>query len=56
MHTAHHIAVKYINPQRDPGWLRHTGATQSYNTQCQTLLLHTSFKLRFNGHIITFPP
>ena len=24
--------------------------------QCQTILLHTSFKLRFNGHIITFPP
>lgn len=27
-----------------------------YKTQCQTILLHTSFKLRFNGHIITFPP
>lgn len=24
--------------------------------QCQTILLHTSFKLRFNGHIITFSP
>lgn len=27
-----------------------------YKTQCQTILLHTSFKLRFNGHIITFSP
>jgi len=26
------------------------------NAQCQAVLLHTSFKLRFNGHIITFPP
>lgn len=25
-------------------------------TQCQTILLHTSFKLRFNGPIITSPP
>lgn len=27
-----------------------------YKTQSQTILLHTSFKLRFNGRIITFPP
>lgn len=27
-----------------------------YKTQCQTILLHTSVKLGFNGHIITFLP
>lgn len=53
---------KYMNPQIDPGWFRHSGSAQSemkllrYKTQCQTILLYTSFKLRFNGHIITSPP
>lgn len=53
---------KTQNHQINPDWLGLIGAARLrrradvIKSQCQTILLHTSFQLGFNVHIITFPP
>lgn len=58
--SPHHAAVKYKKTSDRSGTAHWCCTAQMElfcsKTQCQTILLHTSFKLRFNGHIITSPP
>lgn len=58
----HHAVGKYINPETNGERVRLTGAAPPVwslyiiKPNVNVILLHTSFKLRFNEHIITFSP